>query len=80
MKKRDRPDAVRQGGLDQASALLCLPCLLLGTVRRAWTVSGGRAYCIRHAVEDSVLDDMDQHDLFVVVYEELRRQGHPDAH
>ncbi len=53
---------------------------MLGTVRRAWTVSGGRACCIRHAVEDSVLDDMDQHDLFVVVYEELRRQGHPDAH
>jgi hypothetical protein len=41
---------------------------MAGVVRPAWTVSEGRACCIRHAVEDSGLDDMDQHDLFVTVY------------
>ena len=64
----------------QESALLCLPCLMTGTARRAWTVSAGRACCIRHAVEDSELDDMEQHDLFVEIYEKLRLQGYPDAY
>jgi hypothetical protein len=58
------------------AGLLCLPCLMTGTVRQAWTVSEGRACCIRHAVEDSDLDDMDQHDLFVTIYEALRQRGH----
>lgn len=62
------------------SALLCLPCLMQGAVRRAWTVSDGHASCVRHAVEDSDLDDMRQHDLLVVIYEALRRQGHRDAY
>jgi hypothetical protein len=53
---------------------------MLGTVRRAWTISEGRACCIRHAVEDSDLDDMDQHDLFVGIYEALRLQGHREAY
>lgn len=54
--------------------------MLAGQIRPAWTVSDGRACCIRHAVEDTDLDDMDQHDLFVVLYEELRRRGHADAY
>ena len=80
MKKQNRSVAEKRDRLEQESALLCLPCLMLGAVRRAWTVSEGRACCIRHAVEDSDLDDMDQHDLFVRVYEALRQLGHPDAH
>jgi hypothetical protein len=60
--------------------LLCLPCMMTGTIRRAWTVSAGRAACIRHAVEDSPLDDMDQHDLFVVLYDELRQRGEVDPY
>jgi hypothetical protein len=80
VKKRDRSSAKQQDLLQSESALLCLPCLMLGTARRAWTISAGRACCIRHAVEDSDLDDMDQHDLFVVIYEALRQQGYPAAH
>jgi hypothetical protein len=80
VKKRDRQDETQPDRLGSATALLCLPCLMLGTIRRAWTVSEGRACCVRHAVEDSSLDDMDQHDLFVVIYEALRQQGYPDAH
>jgi hypothetical protein len=76
VSKRDRP-----GGKLPDPALLCLPCMMLGTVRQAWTISDGRACCIRHAVEDAGLDDdMAEHDLFVVLYEALRQQGHPDAH
>ena len=71
----DEPDR-----LGREPTLLCLPCLMQGAVRRAWTVSEGRACCIRHAVEDSRLDDMDQHDLFVRVYEALRLHGYPDAY
>lgn len=59
---------------------LCLPCLVGGAVRRAWTVSQGRACCIRHAVEDSDLDDMDQHELFVTIYEALRLRGYADPY
>jgi len=80
MKKQDRPGTEEHAMLERESALLCLPCLMLGTVRRAWTISVGRACCIRHAVEDSDLDDMDQHDLFVSIYEALRLQGHVDAY
>jgi len=53
---------------------------MAGAVRRAWTVSDGRACCIRHAVEDSDLDDMSQHDLFVIIYEALRQLGHADPY
>ena len=80
VKQDDHAGAGRQDHLQAGSGLLCLPCLMLGTVRRAWTISVGRACCIRHAVEDSTLDDMEQHDLFVVIYEALRQQGYPDAH
>jgi hypothetical protein len=80
MNKKDRAGVRRRDRLDQESAPLCLPCLMSGTVRRAWTVSEGRACCIRHAVEDSDLDDMAQHDLFVRIYEALRLRGYPDAH
>jgi hypothetical protein len=52
---------------------------LEGEVRTAWTVTDGQATCIRHAVEPTALDDMDQHNLFVVVYEKLREQGYPEA-
>jgi hypothetical protein len=72
MGKRGRPQ--------QESGLLCLPCLMSGAVRRAWTVNEGRACCIRHAVEDSDLDDMDQHELFVTVYEALRVRGYSDPY
>ena len=65
---------------DGELGLLCLPCMLAGEIRRAWTVSQGRACCIRHAVEDTDLDDMDQHDLFVVLYEALRKMGCPEAY
>ena len=81
MKKRDRLAAGQQNRLSQQeSALLCMPCLMLGTTRRAWTVNEGRACCIRHAVDDSELDDMQQHDLFAEIYEKLRLQGFPDAY
>jgi hypothetical protein len=53
---------------------------MAGVVRRAWTVSQGRACCIRHAVEDSDFDDMDQHDLFVTIYEALRLRGYSDPY
>ncbi len=62
------------------NGLLCRPCMLDGQVRQAWTVTQGDATCIRHAVEPTALDDMDQHDLFVVLYEQLRRSGHTDAY
>ena len=62
------------------SEILCLPCLLGGQVRRARTVSEGRASCIRHAVEASDLDDVDQHNLFVVIYEALRLRGYVDPY
>ena len=55
--------------------LLCRPCLLAGQVRRAWTVTQGDATCIRHAVEPTDLDDMDRHNLFVVLSEQLWRAG-----
>ncbi len=54
--------------------------MLASKVRRAWTVTAGEATCVRHAVEPTELDDMDQHDLFVVIYEHLRRMGFPDAY
>jgi hypothetical protein len=60
--------------------LLCLPCLMNGEVRRAWTVNEGRTCCIRHAVEASDLDDMAQHNVFVTVYEALRLRGYPDPY
>jgi hypothetical protein len=60
--------------------LLCVQCLLEGLVRRAWTVMNGDATCVRHAIESSELDDMDQHDLFVTIYEALRQQGYPGAY
>jgi hypothetical protein len=81
VKKLDRSSTGRQNLLvEQESALLCLPCLMVGTLRRAWTVSEGRACCVRHAVEDSELDDMQQHDLFAEIYEKFRLQGYPDAY
>ena len=81
MKERDRPRTTREQDLfEREPALLCLPCLMRGIVRPAWTVSEGRACCIRHAVEDSDLDDMDQHDLFVDIYEALRLRGYPDEY
>lgn len=72
MGKQDLPE--------RASELLCLPCLIAGSVRPAWTVSEGRAACIRHAVEDSNLDDMDQHNLYVVIYEALRARGYSNPY
>ncbi|MEU8663952.1 hypothetical protein [Actinoplanes philippinensis] len=66
----------KQAPPEPTVGLLCLPCLMTGAVRQAWTVSEGRACCIKHAVEDSDLDDMDQHDLFVTIYEALRQHGH----
>ena len=62
------------------NSLLCRPCMLDGQVRKAWTVTQGDATCIRHAVEPTDLDDMDQHDLFVLLYEQLRRGGQADAY
>jgi hypothetical protein len=78
MGNKNRAAAI--GKPAQKADFLCLPCLMAGVVRQAWTVSEGRACCIRHAVEDSDLDDMDQHDLFVVIYEALRRLGHADPY
>jgi hypothetical protein len=49
--------------------------MLAGTARRTCTVTAGNATCVRHAVEPTELDDVDQHDLFVVIYEHLRRIG-----
>jgi hypothetical protein len=54
--------------------------MLDGQVRKAWTVTLGDATCIRHAVEPTDLDDMDQHNLFVVLYEQLRKAGHTDLY
>jgi hypothetical protein len=71
---------VSQHGPERELNLLCLPCMMGGDIRRAWTVSAGRACCIRHAVEDSELDDMNQHDLFVTLYEALRQRGYTDPY
>jgi hypothetical protein len=49
-------------------------------IRPAWTVADVFAVCLRHAVEPSDLDDMDQHDLFVILYEKLRKQRYPNAY
>lgn len=62
------------------AGLLCRPCLLEGETRRVWTVAEGDATCIRHAVEPAEMDDGEQHELFVVIYENLRRAGHHDAY
>lgn len=59
--------------------LLCRPRLLESETRLAWTVTEGDATCIRHAVELIELEDGEQHELFVVIYEKLRRAGHHDA-
>ena len=59
---------------------LCRVCLMEGETRRAWTVAEGDATCIRHAVELTDLEDGEQHELFVVIYEKLRRAGHHDAY
>jgi hypothetical protein len=64
-----------------AAPLLCHEHLLQGQARAAWVVAGGLSLCIRCAVERrDELDDMDQHDLFALAYEDLRAQGHPLAY
>ncbi len=58
----------------------CRICEEEGKVREAWTIRTGEPICIFHAIDDSFPgDDMREHDLFAVIYEELRRMGHPDA-
>ncbi len=62
--------------------LLCYQCMLDVKVRRAWTVRAGNAACIFHAVDGAWGEgyDMEEHSVFVEVYERLREMGHPDAH
>jgi len=59
---------------------MCRPCLVEGVVRWAWTVIGGDATCVRHTVEATTMDDMEQHDLLVIVYEKLRQMGFPNVY
>jgi hypothetical protein len=60
-------------------ALLCKPCLEDAVIRRAWTMSNGNATCLLHAELRDVEDDMDQHNLYVEIYEKLRQLGFGDA-
>ena len=61
------------------SGLLCLPCLEESTVRRAWTISGGDAKCVFHALQRTDSDDMAEHDRYEIVYNRLRELGYPEA-
>lgn len=61
--------------------LFCAYCLRDGKARFAWTVSGGEALCVRHAVASfGIEDDMREHLLFEDVYEELRLLGFDDTY
>jgi hypothetical protein len=58
----------------------CRLCQGKGKVHTAWTIRLGQPICIFHAIDDAFSgDDMREHDLFALVYEELRKMGHPDA-
>ncbi len=50
------------------------------TLRRARTITHGDATCIRHAVEATDLEDGDQRELLVVIYEQLRLAGQSDVY
>jgi len=67
------PEVIRGG-------LLCKPCLENAVIRRAWTMSSGDATCLLHAQLRADGDDMDQHNIYVEVYEKLRRLGFGDAY
>jgi hypothetical protein len=56
-------------------------CELEDKVHRAWTIRSDQPICVFHAVDDAFPgDDMREHDLFALIYEELRISGHPDAY
>jgi hypothetical protein len=58
----------------------CRTCEEEGMNHQAWTMRVGQPICIFHAIDDAFLgDDMREHDLFVLIYEELRKMGRPEA-
>ncbi len=42
-------------------------------LRTAYTVTDGRALCIRHAIESSDMDDVDQDQTFRVIYRDMKK-------
>ncbi len=48
-------------------------------VRQAWTVSGGDAKCIFHALLRFEGDDMAEHSDYEAVYSRMRELGQPEA-
>jgi transposase-like protein len=61
------------------SGPLCMPCMAEQTVRKAWTVSGGDARCVFHALLRFQGDDMAEHADCEAVYRRMRELGHPEA-
>ena len=58
----------------------CRPCGLEGRIHRAWAIRLDQPVCIFHAIDDAFPgDDMRERDLYAVIYEVLRKGGHPDA-
>jgi hypothetical protein len=56
-------------------------CLSDAKAHQAWTVSGGEALCIRHAVEHLGLDDdMEDHWLYEDLYGALWERGFRDTY
>ncbi len=68
-------------GAIQSPETLCQRCEVDGLHRhRAWTVRRREPLCIYHAVDGALGDDMNEHNRFVTIYEELRQKGHTDAY
>ena len=63
------------------NALFCAACLRGGKTRYAWSITGGEAVCIRHAVISfEIEDDMYEHLLFEDLYQGLRQLGYDDTY
>jgi len=67
--------------VEPAPIVLCMRCLRDGKAHQAWTVSGGEALCIRHAVEHlGHDDDMRDHWLYEDLYRALWELGYRDVY
>ena len=59
----------------------CSLCESAGKAHWAWTIRSGQPVCIFHAIDNLFPnDDMREHDLYTLVYEQLRKAGYPDAY
>jgi len=55
--------------------MFCFQCMISKRLRTAYTVTDGRALCIRHAIESSDMDDVDQDQTFRVIYRDMKKAG-----